>query len=303
MKKQSKKRVMTEDEKYRAHRMMTETAHGLGINRSVPRVEVERLERHINAAARISVELGMGFERFTNLCDNALDEVDPKVRARWRKLLDESPQNEGARQQASSDGDPEEHEHGLGIHCSVPCTKVEEELGITETCDGCNQPIGEEDIRIFVPEVCDKDVDMCGYYHRDCGIEMELGENPRTFEENVIRLFAIFKSVLTDWCDPDMVRDQMLPQIKAATETLNQEVLGQLDFVQAATADNGRAERERIARTICEGHDWSAIWAVLENIGYVDGYGGNEYRTKTENLFHQERLVLRDGKLWLKDSN
>jgi hypothetical protein len=93
-------------------------------------------------------------------------------------------------------------------------------------CEECCQPISENEIRIFIPDTFDKDVSCCGYFHRDCGIEHELGEDGLLFEENVDRLFAIFTHVLKQWCDPDMVIEDMLPYINSANTKLNAEIRG-----------------------------------------------------------------------------
>lgn len=74
MKKQSNKPV----------EKMAETAHGLGINCSVPRAVVENLEWHIWIAANISAGLGMDWDHFNDLCDAAFD-VAPGLHPRLTK--------------------------------------------------------------------------------------------------------------------------------------------------------------------------------------------------------------------------
>jgi hypothetical protein len=103
------------------------------------------------------------------------------------------------------------------------------QIELLKACPYCSGPIQNDEVRIIVPEDCDKDVCYVGEFHRDCGIEHEVGEDGFLFEENVTRLFAIFKNVLTKWSWPEMVRDYMLPQINLETEKLNKEVQEWLD--------------------------------------------------------------------------
>jgi hypothetical protein len=103
------------------------------------------------------------------------------------------------------------------------------EIEVLKICPYCNEPIQIEEVRIIVPENCEKDVCYTGEFHRDCGIEHEVGEDGFLFEENVTRIFAIFKNVLTSWSSPAMVRDYMLPQINAETEKLSRGVQAWLD--------------------------------------------------------------------------
>lgn len=110
------------------------------------------------------------------------------------------------------------------VHLAA-CHDEFEEMGPnTLTCVECGELIGKDEVRISIPDPCDKDVTCCGYFHRDCGLYHEVGEDGFLFEENVARLFGVFKNVLTNWCDPEPVRDYMLPQINRAVEQLNKDI-------------------------------------------------------------------------------
>ena len=91
-------------------------------------------------------------------------------------------------------------------------------------CQGCGGRIEPEDVAIHFPDYCNKDVGSVGWFHRDCGLFHEIGEDGLLFEENVQRIFAVFHNVLADWCDPDNAERDMLPQIIKAADTLRTEM-------------------------------------------------------------------------------
>ena len=118
------------------------------------------------------------------------------------------------------------------------------------TCAECGKAISPQEVRIFVPEDCDKDIGRCGWFHRDCGIEAEVGEDGLLFEQNVDRLFAILNSVLADWSDSEPVLQDMLPQINSAVAKLNEEVKTKWlspAFKRLCEDYNTRAMREEIS--------------------------------------------------------
>jgi len=92
-------------------------------------------------------------------------------------------------------------------------TKTLTALQELTVCQECVQPIQPDEIRIVVPEDCNKDVGMDGIFHRDCGIALEIGEDGFLFEENVDRLFGIITSILVNW-DAEHVETVLWPQVR-----------------------------------------------------------------------------------------
>jgi hypothetical protein len=189
-----------------------EEEHGLGINRKVPREQVEAFEEAILTATQMAESLGVKPENFLALCETAVDiawfdeQCEPGSVASGDPFWIEQQVKGGERLGWFSQGGGEK----------MPTPESE------KICGGCGELIDPEEVRILIPEGCD--VSACGHLHRDCGIAEEVGEDGLQFEENVTRLFAIFASVLKDWCDADMVKEQMLPQINEAVAKLNREV-------------------------------------------------------------------------------
>jgi len=81
-------------------------------------------------------------------------------------------------------------------------------------CRECGKPIGPEEIAIHIPEDCDKDVGNCGWFHRDCGIFHEMGEDGFLLAENIERVFAVITDCLTDWSIPEDVMDDKMPRVE-----------------------------------------------------------------------------------------
>lgn len=77
-------------------------------------------------------------------------------------------------------------------------------------CHHCGKPIDATEIAIHVPEICDKDVGTMGWFHRDCGIYIEMGEDGFLLTENIERVFAIMTECVTNWSIPEDVRDDKM---------------------------------------------------------------------------------------------
>jgi hypothetical protein len=56
----------------------------------------------------------------------------------------------------------------------------------------------------------------------------------------------------------------------------------------------------KTANQLIEEYDWEAIWKAMAHLGMVDGFGGHEYTTQTEERTADGSLVERDGKLFIR---
>jgi hypothetical protein len=50
---------------------------------------------------------------------------------------------------------------------------------------------------------------------------------------------------------------------------------------------------------ILETNNWRTIWNLIELFGMVDGYGGAEFKRRTQEGLVEGWLVQRDGDLWV----
>jgi hypothetical protein len=91
-------------------------------------------------------------------------------------------------------------------------------------CKECGEPIGKDEIRVFIPECCNVDVGDFGHFHQECEMYHEAIENGLLFEDVVTRVFRVLTRVMKDF-----VRDAELDElnfsiVNTAVAKLNKEV-------------------------------------------------------------------------------